>query len=206
MDCRSCGVENAPGRRYCRECGARLEQPCPACHFFNAIDDRHCGGCGGRLAESVRGRDYPRFAAYDQAADPTAITGPAWSDATGWALDPYTTHGHDGLVIDDEIVNDASVEVLCEQALSHARAGVDWVAPSDMMDGRIGAIRDALEDKGFTNTMILSYAAKYASAFYGPFRDAVGATGALKGPKVLAVDQSATTLQVAPSAVTSHLY
>ena len=99
------------------------------------------------------------------------------------ALDPYNALGHDGFVVDGEIVNDATVEALVKQALSQAEAGVDIIGPSDMMDGRIGAIRDALEDKGFTNTMILSYAAKYASAFYGPFRDAVGASGALKGDK-----------------------
>ncbi len=95
------------------------------------------------------------------------------------ALDPYTTHGHDGLFIDDDVANDATVEVLVKQAQILAEAGCDVVAPSDMMDGRIGAIRTMLEDKGFTNTMILSYAVKYASAFYGPFRDAVGSKGAL---------------------------
>ncbi len=95
------------------------------------------------------------------------------------ALDPYTTHGHDGLFINDDVANDATVDVLVKQAQVLAEAGCDVVAPSDMMDGRIGAIRTMLEDKGFTNTMILSYAVKYASAFYGPFRDAVGSKGAL---------------------------
>ncbi|MEQ9447894.1 MAG: porphobilinogen synthase [Rhodospirillaceae bacterium] len=90
------------------------------------------------------------------------------------ALDPYTTHGHDGLVIDGDVANDATVDVLVRQALVLAAAGCDVVAPSDMMDGRIGAIRRALEDAGYANTMILSYAVKYASSFYGPFRDAVG--------------------------------
>ncbi|MDU8926973.1 porphobilinogen synthase [Alisedimentitalea sp. MJ-SS2] len=99
------------------------------------------------------------------------------------ALDPYNALGHDGFVVDGEIVNDETVDALVKQAVVQAEAGVDIIGPSDMMDGRIGAIRDALEDKGFTNTMILSYAAKYASAFYGPFRDAVGASGALKGDK-----------------------
>jgi porphobilinogen synthase len=97
------------------------------------------------------------------------------------ALDPYTTHGHDGLLIDGDVANDATVEVLIEQALVLARAGCDVVAPSDMMDGRIGAIRRALEAEGLVNTMILSYAVKYASAFYGPFRDAVRSKGALGG-------------------------
>jgi len=94
---------------------------------------------------------------------------------TDVALDPFTSHGQDGLIDDDGyVVNDATVDVLVKQALSHAAAGADIVAPSDMMDGRIGAIRLALEEAGYINTMILAYAAKYASAFYGPFRDAVG--------------------------------
>ncbi|WP_322865824.1 porphobilinogen synthase [Aquicoccus sp. G2-2] len=99
------------------------------------------------------------------------------------ALDPYNSDGHDGFVVNGEIVNDETVAALVKQALSQVEAGVDIIGPSDMMDGRIGAIRDALEHKGHKNTMILSYAAKYASAFYGPFRDAVGASGALKGDK-----------------------
>lgn len=99
---------------------------------------------------------------------------------TDVALDPYTSHGQDGLLDDaGYVTNDATVEALVQQALSHARAGADVVAPSDMMDGRIGAIRSALEQEGFVHTRILAYAAKYASAFYGPFRDAVGSAGAL---------------------------
>lgn len=101
---------------------------------------------------------------------------------TDVALDPYTIHGQDGLIDGDGyVVNDETVEVLVRQALCHADAGADVVAPSDMMDGRIGAIRAALEDAGHINTLILSYAAKYASAFYGPFRDAVGSAGNLGG-------------------------
>jgi porphobilinogen synthase len=99
------------------------------------------------------------------------------------ALDTYTSHGHDGLLRGDEILNDESVEVLVQQALLQADAGVDIVAPSDMMDGRIGAIRQALDAKGFRDTQIMSYAAKYASAFYAPYRDAVGSSAALKGDK-----------------------
>jgi porphobilinogen synthase len=99
------------------------------------------------------------------------------------ALDPYTSHGHDGLLIDGEIDNDRTVEVLVRQALIQAEAGCDILAPSDMMDGRIGAIRQALEANGFTQTQLLAYAAKYASAFYGPFRDAVGSGAMLKGDK-----------------------
>lgn len=96
---------------------------------------------------------------------------------TDVALDPFTTHGQDGLV--DEtgyVLNDETVDVLVKQALSHAEAGADIVAPSDMMDGRVGAIRDALEVAGYTNTKILAYSAKYASSFYGPFREAVGSS------------------------------
>ncbi|TWT63818.1 porphobilinogen synthase [Rubinisphaera italica] len=95
------------------------------------------------------------------------------------ALDPYTTHGQDGLVRDGYVVNDESVNVLCRQAVTQAEAGCDLIAPSDMMDGRIGAIRQALDAAGFENVLIMSYAAKYASAFYGPFRDAVGSAGSL---------------------------
>jgi porphobilinogen synthase len=103
---------------------------------------------------------------------------------TDVALDPYTSHGQDGLVDNaGYVVNDATVDVLVGQALNQARAGADVIAPSDMMDGRIGAIRAALEGDGHTNVQIMSYAAKYASAFYGPFRDAVGSRGLLKGDK-----------------------
>ncbi|MEL6205204.1 MAG: porphobilinogen synthase [Pseudomonadota bacterium] len=102
---------------------------------------------------------------------------------TDVALDPYNAHGHDGIVRDGEILNDESVEALVRMALAQAEAGADILGPSDMMDGRIGAIRTALEDAGHHHVAILSYAAKYASAFYGPFRDAVGASGALKGDK-----------------------
>ena len=89
------------------------------------------------------------------------------------ALDPYSSDGHDGVVEDGEIINDPSVHILCEMAVSQAEAGVDIIAPSDMMDGRVGAIRDALDDAGHTDVLILSYCAKYASAFYGPFREAL---------------------------------
>jgi porphobilinogen synthase len=99
------------------------------------------------------------------------------------ALDPYTTHGHDGLLVDGRILNDETVEILCRQALAEAEAGVDIVAPSDMMDGRVGAIRQALDDAGYLDVQILSYAAKYASTFYGPFRDALSTRGLLKGDK-----------------------
>lgn len=100
------------------------------------------------------------------------------------ALDPFTTHGHDGLIDDTgRVLNDDTVEALTEQAIVQARAGADVVAPSDMMDGRIGAIRFALEEEGFSDTLILSYAAKYASGFYGPYREAIGSASALIGDK-----------------------
>ncbi|MFD1510986.1 porphobilinogen synthase [Lacimonas salitolerans] len=110
---------------------------------------------------------------------------------TDVALDPYNSLGHDGFVVDGKIPNDETVEALVKQTLSQARAGADIIGPSDMMDSRIGAMRAALEAEGFKDVMILSYAAKYASAFYGPFRDAVGASGALVGDK--------TTYQMNPA-------
>ncbi len=110
---------------------------------------------------------------------------------TDVALDPYNSDGHDGFWRDGVILNDETVAALVKQALSQAEAGADIIGPSDMMDGRIGAIRQALEAGGHSNVMLLSYAAKYASAFYGPFRDAVGASGALKGDK--------TTYQMDPA-------
>lgn len=99
------------------------------------------------------------------------------------ALDPYTAHGHDGILKGDRIDNDATLDVLQSQALNQARAGCDILGPSDMMDGRVGAIRETLESNGFKDTLIMSYAAKYASYFYGPFRDAVGSQASLKGDK-----------------------
>lgn len=101
---------------------------------------------------------------------------------TDVALDPFTTHGQDGLIDENGyVLNDETTEVLCKQAISHAEAGADIVGPSDMMDGRIGAIREALESSGYIYTRILAYSAKYASSFYGPFRDAVGSAANLKG-------------------------
>ena len=103
---------------------------------------------------------------------------------TDVALDPYTAHGQDGLLDQDGyVINDATIDVLIGQSLNQAAAGADIIAPSDMMDGRVGAIREALEEEGHANVQIMAYAAKYASAFYGPFRDAVGSSGMLKGDK-----------------------
>jgi len=111
-------------------------------------------------------------------------SGAAIGILTDVALDPYTSHGHDGLLHDDgRILNDVTVDALVAQSLNQARAGADIIAPSDMMDGRVGVIRAALEAEGFHDVQIMAYAAKYASAFYGPFRDAVGSGGYLKGDK-----------------------
>ena len=98
---------------------------------------------------------------------------------TDVALDPYTDHGHDGIIHNNQIDNDLTLDILCKQAIVQAQAGCDILAPSDMMDGRVGAIRDTLDEHGFINVQIMSYAAKYASSFYGPFRDAVGSAGNL---------------------------
>jgi porphobilinogen synthase len=111
------------------------------------------------------------------------------------ALDPYTTHGHDGLVDEEgKVLNDETVEILCKQAVVLAQAGADIVAPSDMMDGRVGAIRKALDASGAHNCQILSYAAKYASSFYGPFREAIGSASALEG----AIKTDKATYQMDP--------
>jgi porphobilinogen synthase len=108
---------------------------------------------------------------------------PGMAVMTDIALDPYNANGHDGIVVGEEIINDETVEALVKMALAQAQAGADILGPSDMMDGRIGALRAALENAGHRNVAILSYAAKFASAFYGPFRDAVGASGRLVGDK-----------------------
>ena len=102
---------------------------------------------------------------------------------TDVALDPYTSHGHDGLLQDEEILNDETVAILVQQSINQTKAGADIIAPSDMMDGRVGAIRKTLDDAGFNQTQIMAYTAKYASAFYGPFRDAVGTNATLIGDK-----------------------
>jgi porphobilinogen synthase len=109
---------------------------------------------------------------------------------TDVALDPFSSFGHDGIVEGKEIVNDATVEVLAKMSVSHAKAGADFVAPSDMMDGRIGAIRKALEDSGYTKTGIMSYSAKYASCFYGPFRDALDSAPGFGDKKTYQMDFS----------------
>ncbi len=157
----------------------------PAIALFPVIDSAHktpdgaeCANPGGLVQSTIK-------------AIKTAL--PELIVMTDVALDPYTTHGQDG-IIDDAgyVLNDETVDMLVRQAVSHAAAGADMVAPSDMMDGRIGAIRSALESAGHSNTLIMAYAAKFASAFYGPFRDAVGSSANLAGG-----DKS--TYQVAPA-------
>ena len=124
--------------------------------------------------------------------------------ATDVALDPYSSDGHDGIVSDEgEILNDETVAVLCEQALSHARAGADIVAPSDMMDGRVGSIRAVLDQEGFSHTSIMSYTAKYASAFYGPFRGALDSAPKASSDRPIPKDKS--TYQMDPANVREAL-
>lgn len=135
----------------------------PAVNLFGYCEEKDLKGTG---AYDPQGLIQRALRALKEAC-------PALYLQTDVALDPYTTTGHDGLVVDGEIVNDETVAVLCKQAVSHAEAGVDMVTPSDMMDGRIGAIRDALDAAGYQDTAIMSYAAKYASCFYGPFRGAL---------------------------------
>jgi porphobilinogen synthase len=157
----------------------------PAVALFPVIDTSHktpdgseCANPDGLVQNTVR-------------AIKNAL--PELTVITDVALDPFTTHGQDGIIDDTGyVLNDETVEMLVRQAVSHAAAGADVVAPSDMMDGRIGAIRTALESDGHINTLIMAYAAKFASAFYGPFRDAVGSSANLAG-----ADKS--TYQVAPS-------
>ena len=150
----------------------------PAVAVFPNVDDSLRTPDG---AEAVNpGGLVPRAVAAVKNACPGLVV------ITDAALDPYTSHGHDGILDpSDYVVNDLTIETLVEQALVCARAGADVIAPSDMMDGRVGAIRGALEDGGFVNTKIMAYSAKYASAYYGPFRDAVGSSATLgRGDKM----------------------
>jgi porphobilinogen synthase len=146
----------------------------PAFSLFPVVGQEH----KSLLAEAA----YDEDGLVQRAVKALKVAAPSLGIMTDVALDPYTTHGQDG-IIDDHgyVLNDVTSATLVKQALSHAAAGADCVAPSDMMDGRIGAIRAALEQAGHVNTLIMSYAAKYASSYYGPFRDAVGSAGNLKG-------------------------
>ena len=146
-----------------KECRGIWELGIPAVNLFGCCEEK----------------DDQASAAYDpdgliqRALRELATEVPQLCVQTDVALDPYTTHGHDGLVVDGEVVNDETLEVLCRMSVSHAEAGADWVAPSDMMDGRVGAIRRALDEAGYPGVGILAYSAKYASCFYGPFRGAL---------------------------------
>jgi porphobilinogen synthase len=169
------GVERLSVDEAVRDAGRAVELGIPALAFFPyteaALKDE--GGSEAfnadnlvcRACRAIR-REFPELGL-----------------VTDVALDPYTSHGHDGLMKGERIVNDETVEALVRQALNQARAGADVIAPSDMMDGRVAAIREALDEEGFLDVQIMAYAAKYASAFYGPFRDAIGSKGALKGDK-----------------------
>ena len=166
------GVERKSTDRLLHELERANELGVPAVALFpvidagkKSLDGAECANPDGLVQKTVR-----------------AIKGrfPDMAVVTDVALDPYTTHGQDGIIDENGyVLNDVTVDMLVKQAVSHADAGADIVAPSDMMDGRIGAIRQALETAGHVNTNILAYAAKYASSFYGPFRDAVGSAGNL---------------------------
>ncbi|MFZ4482792.1 MAG: porphobilinogen synthase [Chthoniobacterales bacterium] len=162
------GVERRTVRDLVRECREAFDLGLPAVAVFPVLDASHKDACGSHALEP----DNLLFRALSEvkAAVPDLVL------IADVALDPYTSHGHDGVLTPDgrDVDNDATVELLCALAVLEARAGADIVAPSDMMDGRVRAIRHALDHAGFTQTCILSYAAKFASAYYGPFRDAVG--------------------------------
>lgn len=151
-----------------KECTAAFAAGIPAVAIFPSVEGalKDEQGSYGLIAENLLYRAVRRIKSEV----------PELAIITDVALDPYTSHGHDGILTADgrDVDNDATVEILCRLAVAEARAGADIVAPSDMMDGRVGAIRSALDAAGFHETVIMSYAAKYASAFYGPFRDAVG--------------------------------
>ena len=162
------GVERRSISDLVRECREAFDLGIPAVALFPVIDPRNKDGQGAHALAS----DNVLLRALAQ----VKATVPELVLIADVALDPYTDHGHDGVLTADgkDVDNDATVEILCHLAAREARAGADIVAPSDMMDGRIGAIRTSLEKEGLTNTRILAYAAKFASAYYGPFRDAVG--------------------------------
>jgi porphobilinogen synthase len=168
------GVERMTIDRLLPQAGRCVELGIPAITLF-PVTPASCKSEDAREAWNPEGLAQRAVAALKDRYPDLGVV-------TDVALDPFTTHGQDGLIdATGYVMNDATVDVLIKQALSHAEAGADVVAPSDMMDGRIGAIRQALETEGFPNTRILAYSAKYASSFYGPFRDAVGSAGNLAG-------------------------
>ena len=168
------GIERQSVDRLLTTLGEAVELGIPAVALFpvidadkKSLDGAECANPDGLVQRTVKA---------------IKETHPELAVITDIALDPYTTHGQDGIIDDTGyVMNDETVAMLTRQALSHAEAGADIVAPSDMMDGRIGAIRSALEDADYRHTLILAYAAKYASCFYGPFRDAVGSAANLGG-------------------------
>jgi porphobilinogen synthase len=168
------GVERMTIDRLLPQAGRCVDLGIPAITLF-PVTPVSCKSEDAREAWNPEGLAQRAITALKQAFPELGVI-------TDVALDPFTTHGQDGLIDESGyVMNDATIDVLVKQALSHAVAGADVVAPSDMMDGRIGAIREALETEGFPNTRILAYSAKYASAFYGPFRDAVGSAANLGG-------------------------
>ncbi len=162
-------IESMPGQfrfsvdELVRECSEIYQLGIPAVNLFGYAEEK----------DDRATKSYDPNGLIQRAVAAIKETVPELCVQTDIALDPYTHHGHDGLVVDGEIVNDETISVLCKMAVSHAEAGVDWVAPSDMMDGRVGAIRVALDDAGFDQVGILAYSAKYASCIYGPFRGAL---------------------------------
>jgi porphobilinogen synthase len=169
------GVERLSIDRLCEESARAADLGIPAVALFPVI------GIERKTMDGAESCNPDNLICRAIAALKKAV--PDLGVITDVALDPYTTHGHDGIFQDGVVLNDETVEILMQQALVQAQAGADVIAPSDMMDGRVGKIRDALDAKGHENTLILSYAAKYASAFYGPFRDAVNSGAFLKGDK-----------------------
>jgi porphobilinogen synthase len=171
------GIERVTVDELVREAESLAELEIPALALF-PVPPANAKSDDGREAWNAEGLAQRAVRAVKQAVPQLGVI-------TDVALDPYTTHGQDGIIdTSGYVVNDVTVDALVKQALSHAEAGADIVAPSDMMDGRIGAIREALEVAGHLNTRILAYSAKYASGFYGPFREAVGSAGTLgKGNK-----------------------
>jgi porphobilinogen synthase len=168
-----------------KELGEAVDLGIPAVALFPVIDEQHKTLNGDECAKPE--------GLVQRAVQAIKSAYPDLCVITDVALDPYTTHGQDGIIDESGyVLNDETVAMLVRQAVSHANAGADMVAPSDMMDGRIGAIRSALEANGHGNTLILAYAAKYASCFYGPFRDALGSAANLGG-------SNKSTYQVAPS-------
>ncbi|WOI52377.1 porphobilinogen synthase [Parvularcula sp. LCG005] len=152
---------------------AAVGVPALALFPYTSVEDRDATGSGALSSDNLMAR---AARAIKKAVPEIGLIGDV-------ALDPYTDHGHDGLLRDGVILNDETVALLCQQAVVLAEAGFDVVAPSDMMDGRIGAIRMALDKAGYQDRLILSYAVKYASRFYGPYRDAIGSRGVLQGDK-----------------------